>query len=82
MHNIKKHMPFLSAFDLAIGVSKTVRDSLPCPNKISIYNGVDWDSERVVATPSEYERVVDTQKPIRQSHINTAIRWSTNYFES
>lgn len=64
VHNIKKHMPFLSAFDLAIGVSKTVRDSLPCPNKISIYNGVNWDSERVVATPSEYERVVDTQKPV------------------
>ena len=64
VHNIKKHMSFLSAFDLAIGVSNTVRDTLPCSNKISIYNGVNWDVNRVALRPPEYQPVVDSQKHI------------------
>ncbi len=64
VHNIKKHIRFLSAYDLAIGVSKTVRDTLPCPNKISIYNGVNWDAERVTVTPPEYEQFAESQSPI------------------
>ena len=64
VHNVKKHMSFLKTYDLAIGVSDTVRDTLPCPNKISIYNGVNWHDDRVAAVPIEYQEIADSRKPV------------------
>ena len=64
VHNVKKHMSFLKTYDLAIGVSDTVRNTLPCPNKISIYNGVNWRADRISIVPPEYEKMSDGRTPI------------------
>lgn len=40
VHGLKKRQPYLNHFDLVIGVSKAVAESVPIEHKCVIYNGV------------------------------------------
>ncbi|MCP5208703.1 MAG: glycosyltransferase [Hahellaceae bacterium] len=59
IHNIKKHLAFTKHFDLVVGVSNEVCNSIPSTKKKTIYNGI---------TPQKNVSLASLPEPAKRNH--------------